>query len=705
MSRKVGAVLAGFLIFIVPFAVCDGFLGPGAHNNVITLDQGNGGEPSDPGVDVDLTALDPFFTENLGQRGGEDVLFHADGDDISAAFTARGVRYDISTALGHATIELGFVGGAPVTPVGEGPMTHRVNYLIGNEPSEWVRNAATFEALVYAGVYEGVDIRFHFKDGMLKYDVIVEAGVDLGRVVLEYQGADGLRVDTGSGDLLVATSAGDVRDARPVFLQDGLRGGVPGDYTLLGEGKFTFRAPEVISDHLPFVVDPGIQFSTFLVGSAYEVALMVGLDPNGDIIVGGQTNSSDLPATPGANKTGQIGFFDGFCAKYDPTGSDLLFLTYFGGTLNEYLFDMEIYPDGSVWFVGLTYSRDFPTTDDAIIPEFIGGWSDGILLQLSSDGSDLLYATFLGGTVNENLRSLEYDDAGNIYVGGVTNSWDLPVTPGAYCSTRTDTSWLLSSGYVIKVNSSLTSIDYCTYINGLEYDSIYGMQWFEFGLDDAGRVYVGAATSDPDFPVTPGSFCETKRTGYCDAVVFALDPTGTDLEYSTFLGGNGEDMPFFLNVGSTGRVYITGFTNSTDFPVTQDAERAAHTAQADGFLTVLDSTLSNLLYSTYLGGSGMDIGASLAESPDGGTFFVFGATTSSDYDTTDGCFDPVYRGVSPAPDTFVAAFDSDDHSMQYSTFIGGTATDGASNKGIHCDEGGNLYLVGATTSMDFPTTP
>ncbi|UCC93864.1 MAG: hypothetical protein JSW25_04130, partial [Thermoplasmata archaeon] len=453
------------------------------------------------------------------------------------------------------------------------------------------------------------------------------------------------------------------------------------------------------------VIDPGIEFATLLGGSAYDDILMVGIDGNGDVIVGGQSNSSDLPTTPGANNTAQIGFFDGFCAKYDPTGSTLLFLTYFGGTLNEFLFDMEVFPDGTIWFVGITYSRDFPTTDDAIFPDFLGGWVDAILIQLSNDGADLLYGTFMGGSSNENLRSLEYDGDGNLYLGGVTNSWDLPVTAGAYCSTRTDPSWELSSGWVVKVNSSLTSIDYCTYINGLTYDSIYGMQWYELGLDSTGCVYVGAASNKADFPVTGGAYCTTKQAGYCDAVVFALNPTGTDLKYSTFLGGDGEDFPFFINVGTEGLVYVTGFTNSTDFPTSFDALSSTYSGMEDAFLTVLDSSLSQLEYSTYLGGAGRDIGVSLAESPDGDSFFVFGATTSYELITTEGCFDSSYRGVLPEPDCFLAAFDSADNSLFYCTYLGGTATDGVSNKGILCDEDGDLFLVGATNSSDFPTTP
>jgi fibronectin type 3 domain-containing protein len=701
MNRKIGILLVGLLVVILPFAVSNGPEGPGA----MELSTGDIDLPATGPSDRDAIPLgmESFFTENAGQYADPEVLFRAEGEGISASFTRDGVEYHLSRSTGSADIQLRFCGGDPVAPEGRGVLAHGVNYLIGDDPSLWVKNAASFRSVVYVDVYDGVDVMFHFRDGMLKYDVMLDAGIGPSAVVLEYRGPDGLGLDDATGDLLVDTRVGTLVDARPVFLQDGLPRGVAGDYVLLGDGRFTFRAPPGVRQDLPLVVDPGIQFATLLGGSDYDEGLMVGVDPDGNIIVGGQSNSTDLPATLGANRTTNAGFVDGFCAKFDPTGSNLLFLTYFGGSLNEFIFDMEVQDDGTIWFVGITYSVDFPTTEDAIFPDFLGGWVDAVIIQLSNDGADLLYSTYMGGSVNENLRSIELGDDGSVFVGGVANSWDLPVTPGAYCMTRTDTSWDLSSGWVVKVNSSLQSLDYCTYINGFTYDSIYGQQWYELGLDDGGRVYVAAASKDPGFPVTGGAYCTTLEPGPCDAVVFALDPTGADLVASTFVGGDGEDFPFFINVGVDGLVYVTGFTNSTDYPVTLDALQQDLMGQVDGFVTVLDSDLSHLEYSTYLGGTGMDVGASLAETPDGGTFFVFGSTLSEDMDTTPGCFDRVKRGYEP--DAFIWAFNNTDHSLLYSTYLGGTGTDGASNKGIMCDASGDLLLVGATTSFDFPTTP
>ncbi|NIP34262.1 MAG: hypothetical protein GWN18_04970, partial [Thermoplasmata archaeon] len=228
------------------------------------------------------------FTENLGQVAGEGVLFHARGDGISVTFTPQGVDYVITRDTGRAEFHLRLGDRRAVTPVGQGPLGHRVNYLLGDDPSMWVRQAATFESVLYEGVYPGVDVRFHFLDDMLKYDVIVAPGTDLDDVVLKYRGVDGLSVDPATGDLIIHTAAGPIRDARPVFLQEGLGTGVPGAYRLLGEGRFGFLAPEGVVNDVPTVIDPGIEFSTLLVGSQYDEVLMVGVDPDGDIIVGGQ---------------------------------------------------------------------------------------------------------------------------------------------------------------------------------------------------------------------------------------------------------------------------------------------------------------------------------------------------------------------------------------------------------------------------------
>jgi len=649
--------------------------------------------------------MGPFFVENRGQAHDEGVRFLARGDGISASFTDDGVTYRLEGEDGRADFSLSWVGGDAIRPEGEGVQGHRVNYLIGNDRSGWVRGAASYGSVLYRGVQEGVDLRFHFKEGMLKYDLILGAETDLEDVVLEYRGVEGLRVDQASGDLLVDTTVGTVRDARPVFLQDGLVEGAEGEYLLLGGGRFAFGPPPGLDLGRPFVVDPGIAFATLLGGSAYDEGLMATVDGNGDIILGGQGNSTDLPTTPGANRTSAIGFWDGFCAKYDSTGTVLKFMTYFGGGLDDNAFDMEVDTDGSIWFAGMTYSRNFPTTEDALFPDFLGGYVDGFLVQLSNDGADLLYSTYIGGTFSENLRSLEFDDQGYLYAAGVTNSWDLPVTVGAYCRTRVDTSWDLNSGFIVKIDPDLNRLEYCTYVNDMATDSVSWYPWLEIAVDGTGRVYLASATNRADFPVTGGAFCTTKDPNFIDGVLLALDPTGSTLLYSTFLGGNGEDSIYYVNVGPDGLVYVTGHTNSTDYPTTEDALSRSPSMYQDAILTVMEGDLSALRYSTYFSGNGGDVGISAAASPSGDMFYLYGSTRSTDLTTTPGCFDPVKRGYWYDPDCFIVAFSSSDHSLVYSSYFGGSLVDGGTNKGLVCLGNGDLLLVGGTTSADFPTTP
>src|SRR5439155_1546373 len=216
--------------------------------------------------------------------------------------------------------------------------------------------------------------------------------------------------------------------------------------------------------------------------------------------------------------------------------------------------------------------------------------------------------------------------------------------------------------------------------------------------DGAGNAYVTGLTDSADFPTTAGAFA-TSANGCDDAFVTKLNPLGTSLLYSTYLGGSGADEGLGIAVDGAGNAYVTGQTGSTDFPTTAGAFATSFNGGDDAFVTKLNPLGTGLLYSTYLGGSGADEGLGIAV--DGaGNAYVTGETDSTDFPTTAGAFDTSANG---GFDAFVTKLNPLGTSLLYSTYLGGSGSDCGS--GIAVDGAGNAYVTGSTGSANFPTTP
>jgi hypothetical protein len=316
------------------------------------------------------------------------------------------------------------------------------------------------------------------------------------------------------------------------------------------------------------------------------------------------------------------------------------------------------------------------------------------------DASDLLYSTFLGGNSHDWGHAIAIDGMGKTYVVGSTNSLDFPVTTGAF-----DTSW--SGGgeaFVVKVNTSGTGLDYATFIGGSNIEFGRGIM-----VDGAGNAYLTGETESSDFPTTPGAF-DAGYNGGVDAYVVKLNAAGTGLDYASFLGGINDDYGYAIAVGSTGRAYITGYTNSVDFPTTVGALDPSCGSDGscnyngsyyypDAFVVKMNPIGTGLDYATFLGGSDFDRGDSIAV--DGaGKAYVAGETMSSDFPTTPGAFDTSYSGFK---DAFVIKVNAVGTQLDYATFLGGSNVEEGSNV-IAVDEEGSAYVTGNTGSSDFPTT-
>jgi len=647
------------------------------------------------------------FIENAGQLSNEDVLFYTASGDIQMAFLRSAVLIKkteywpvsipsamdssvthsllpMSTSAKAVLIRVTFDGANMVTPRGRNPLSHPSHFFIGGDPAHWRTNVRSYSEIVYEGLYGGVDLVYHTTEQGVKYDFILDPGREPRTIAMTYDGLDGVEMDP-TGSMLVHTAVGDIVDSAPIARQG--VDVIPCTFALRGKFSYGFEC-EGLDNSRVTVIDPLI-YSTYLGGGNWDRVRSIAVDSAGAVYVAGETVSTDFPVTPGAFDTTRDGTYDAFVAKLDSDGSSLLYSTYLGGSGDDYGWSIAVDSSGDAFVAGDTLSTDFPTTPGAY-DTFYNGGSDAFVVKLGPMGSSLLYATFVGGTTHDWARSIAVSATGDVYATGYTLSADFPVTPGAFNTIYSGNCDVWSA----KLDSTGSSLIYSTFLGGGGDD--FGQS---IAVDSSGITFLAGHTLSGDFPTTPGSL-DTTYNGSQDAFVAKLDSTGSSLLYSTYLGGGDVDYGWSVAVDSTGNAYVAGTTFSADFYVTAGAYNTTRAGVSDAFIAKLDSTGSSLLYSTYLGGRNQDDAASITVDS-GNSVFVTGSTQSSDFPVTPSGFDTTYNGG--GSDAYVARLDSAGNTLLYSSFLGGSAGDYGLS--VVLDTNGDAYIAGNTFSTDFQTTP
>ncbi len=386
-------------------------------------------------------------------------------------------------------------------------------------------------------------------------------------------------------------------------------------------------------------------YSTYLGGSSDDEALGIALDASGDVYVTGWTSSSNFPTTAGAFQTTfGGGHDDAFVTKVNPTGSALIYSTYLGGSTYDEGHGIAIDASGDAYVTGLSYSSNFPTTAGSY-QTVLGGYDDAFVSKLNPAGSALLYSTYLGRSSYDEGESIAVDALGDAYVTGLTYSPNFPVTKGAL-QTASGGGF---DAFVSKLNPAGSGLLYSTHVGGRK-----NLDGFAYGiaLDTSGNVLLSRGlTYSSNFPITAGAFQTApggpSGAGFNDAFVVKLNPLGTALVYSTYLGGSGGDAGNGIAVDSSGNASVTGETYSTNFPTTAGAFQTALGGEEDAFFSKLNPAGSALLYSSYLGGTGDD-GAQCVGLDPSGNAYVAGWTNSHNFPITGGAFKTTLPGVQSA---------------------------------------------------------
>ncbi|MCC6489217.1 MAG: SBBP repeat-containing protein, partial [Candidatus Hydrogenedentes bacterium] len=409
-------------------------------------------------------------------------------------------------------------------------------------------------------------------------------------------------------------------------------------------------------------------------------------------------NPLDADSTGNNGQVGADGVLDGL-NDWDGDGTpnaaqySLAWSTYLGGSGYENTSIIALDTEGNIWVGGVTSSSDFPKTAGAFDTTPNGG-NDAFVAKLSPDGKTLLFATILGGSGDDQLSALLPDETG-VYLVGRTSSPNFPVLATPYSTYRGG-----NDVFVAKLNSTGNGLVFSALLGGAGNDEV-GTVYNPIVRDTSGALYIAGLTTSPDFPTTAGAYDRTYNGGTRDGFVFKLTPNASQLLYSTYLGGSGDDFARCLAINAAGEAFVTGGTASPNFPVTLGAFDTTLSGTQDAWVTRLNATGSGLLYSTYLGGSGIELAAALQLRPSGEAV-ILGRTRSADFPASSGAYCETQSAPSDQ-DLFVAELDASGANLVHATYLGGIGSE--MDKWMTLDDAGNVWVGGVTSALDFPITP
>src|SRR5882724_2761946 len=645
-----------------------------------------------------------------------------------------------------ATLEMDLLGANPHPSVeGLDELPGKTSYFLGNKPEDWHVGVPTFAKVKYHHVYPGIDLVYYGNQRQLEYDFIVAPKADAKRIALKLDGADRLEVNS-QGDLVAHMNGTKVSWHRPFAFQETETGRkeIPARFTLKKDRRVGFEVA-AYDWTKPLIIDPALVYATYLGGTGDEFTfnsfapngLKVAVDTNGNVFVAGQTVSRNFPTRNAYDSTpngADTNLCDVFVTKFNTSGNALIYSTYLGGVSNDVAGGIAVDSSGNAYITGSTESPDFPHINAAQSAN--NGYNDVFVTKLSSNGTSIVYSTFLGGGADDFGRAIAVDSSGSAYITG--KSWSkgtgnspFLTTHGAFQADNGGGNANTSDAVVAKFDPAGARI-YSTFLGGKSEE-----EGNAIAVDGSGNAYIAGqvlsttaypSIPDSDFPMM-NAFQPAFNNGgtnlifLYDGFVTKLNAAGSGLVFSTFLGGEEDDTATGIALDSKGRIYVTGSTASSSFPSTPNAAQPANAGAtddpefpgSDAFVTIFEINGTSLVYSTYLGGTDFEEGDSIRLDRFGiavdnfGYVYVVGQTSSFDFPVTTGADQTNSDAFN---DVFVAKINPavpGPAGLIYSTLLSGSiarVAGGAVNEaeGIAVDANGNFYVAGITTATNFPVT-
>ena len=664
-----------------------------------------------------------YFVENRGQVDSR-AVYYLHGKDKALYFTSTGIAFVLSPRAKEKSemlvraayentppepwlLKLDFLNAAPTRPSAEEQTPAIVSYLKG--PRErWKAGLRSYAKIVYADLWPGIDLVYSGTSDRLKYEFVVKPGADPRQIRLAYSGVSSVTIT--DGELEIATPAGTFRDDKPYAYQES--GGrpvtVPMAYRLDAQpGAYGFRVG-AYDRTKPLVLDPAILiYAGFIGGAGDDRANGIAVDSDGAAYVTGETASDQttFPDTTGSFDRTQNGGVDAFVAKVKADGTGLVFATFIGGDGddrgNAIALEQGCAPC-AVYITGETDSDEttFPVTTGAF-NETSNGGIDAFVVKVKEDGTDLLYATFFGGSGTDRGKGIAVDGSGGAYITGETGSTQtsspnpFPVTVGPDLTQNGSL-----DAFVARLAPAGDALDYAGFIGGAGDDRGNAIALEPSCLAPCAAYVAGeTASSEVSFPATTGAFDETHNGGI-DGFVAKVTSDGSGLEYATYIGGSGTDRVNGIAADSAGKAYVAGETNSseTTFPDGNGFNSLAgfdkvQNGLFDAFVARVSADGGDLDYATFIGGDGDDRANAIAIAPHCVSpcqAFVAGETSSDQTTFPDktGPDTTANGGV----DGFVAVVETDGATLVSAGFIGGPGDDRVN--AIAADDKGGVFLAG-----------
>jgi uncharacterized repeat protein (TIGR01451 family) len=632
-------------------------------------------QPAHAKLNREFGNLPLAFEPNVGQTDSR-VHFLARGSGMMAFFTDTETAMVLSRAdrrdprampfdrrepakVEHTVVRMKLENcSQPRRTIGLEKLPGISNYFIGNDPTKWHTDVPQYTRIQYEGVYPGIDLVWYGNQRRLEYDFVVAAGADPKQIQVAYEGVESLGVEAG-GDLVLRTALGEVRQQQPKVYQEiaGKRVEVGAKYLIVAHNRVGFELA-TYDRQRELRIDPVVLiYSTYLGGSDWGIAVDasgsayvtgtgytqtkltpagnallystslggtgylggIAVDGAGSAYVTGWTSSTNFPTQSPYQATNQ-GDDDVFVTKLSPAGDALIYSTYLGGSGTDYGYGIAVDGAGSAYVTGYSSSSSFPI--QSAYQATLKGFLNAFVTKLTPAGTALVYSTYLGGSGWDVGFGIAVDAAGSAYVAGQTTSTDFP-TQSPFQATYHGGQ---GDAFVTKLTPDGSALVYSTYLGGSGDDFGNGI-----ALDGEGSAYITGATKSADFP-TQSAYQTTYQGGTWDAFVTKLSPAGNAPAYSTYLGGSGNDYGLGIAVDTAGSAYVAGYTTSPNFPTQFPYQATYQGGDYDAFVTKLTPTGSALVYSTYLGGGGVDYGYGIAVDA-AGSAYVTGSTSSSDFPT------------------------------------------------------------------------